>query len=544
MILVAAVTASAVTSSGGCGPGDSGAVPRPSGNSALQNRQRAAALLQNALLLLDDQRGKRQAKLTQQEVDAVQARLRGLLNQWLNQTELADTLVLPEETEHVLLGLVQRGHLRRDQVEAIRLQRFTPDDAKHMQACMLLADIARHARGSDSDDLSRARSLFDWVVRNIQLVSADDPDYAALVAFTGPVFNSSLLIGKGTELERAWLFVLLLRQLRMQACYVGRTDADGHFQPRWVGALIRGELYLFDPVLGLPVPSAERGGVATLRELAADPGVVLGRWDAGEGAGDVQGILLRLDASTAFWAPRMRLLQSRLTGMTDPLVLYEELGTPERLSEDAPEVAVAGNLLDRLRAAAGEPRQPLFDGEPIGAVDIAELLRSRIGPPQRARPPVLDAFFFGGGYLGEARNLHLRGQWDDAVKRYHFLFKLYAEIQSDPVEREFRDRFYADLAREMATYWVGMCKYETGDFESAAGNWLRPYLEQFPEGRWIGGARYLLGRCLEAQAREASPDDPETRKRIREAVELFSATEGPQRDGDAVRARRLQHLIE
>ena len=60
------------------------------------------------------------------------------------------------------------------------------------------------------DDLERAKNLFDWTVRNIQL-EPDDPNRI-------PQFPwETLLFGRGTATERAWVFILLLRQLDIDA---------------------------------------------------------------------------------------------------------------------------------------------------------------------------------------------------------------------------------------------------------------------------------------------------------------------------------------
>lgn len=549
-LLVAGFAMALTALTGGCG--DSGPAPGAATNTAQANRRRSDALLRNVLLLLDNQRHGGQVRLSPAERREVQLELEGTLNHWLRQAELVDDLVVPERTERVLRALAERGQLRADQLQDVHLQRFTVEDVQHIQSCMLLAEIASYARGTDVDDVSRARSLFDWVVRNIELVPADDPDHAALLAFTGPVFNSALLIGKGTQLERAWLFVLLLRQLHMQACLVGPVNPAGGFQPRWVGVLIGGELYLFDPLLGLPVPSADQAGVATLRELAAEPDAVLGRLaavpEAAPKPAELESIALRLEAGTAFWTPRMKLLEAQFTGLERRVVLYEELGVPEALVDNsvAP-TAAGGDLLERMRHAAGEPRQPFFAPEPVGLVDVPALLRAQIVAPaaaQGAQPTILQPFFVGSGALGEARNLQLRGRWADAIQRYQNVLQLHAEIQTRPAEFEFPERYFAGLAREMATYWIGTCKYEQGEYALAAQNWLGPYRERFPEGKWINGASYLLARCWEAEAARAGSDKGELRPRIQEAIDLLGSTTSPQRFGDRLRAQRLQQLLQ
>ncbi len=99
--------------------------------------------------------------------------------------------------------------------------------------------------------------------RNIQ-IEADWPDRT-------PQFPwETLLFGRGTAAERAWVFILLLRQLDIDAAMLAIDAAPAKqglgtsvpsqkgeqpLRPWCVGVLVEGEVYLFDPLLGLPVPA-------------------------------------------------------------------------------------------------------------------------------------------------------------------------------------------------------------------------------------------------------------------------------------------------
>ena len=167
-----------------------------------------------------------------------------------------------------------------------------------MQEAVWLHNISRWARGDAIDDLERAKSLFDWTVRNIQL-EPDDPNRIPRFPW------ETLLYGQGTASERAWVFILLLRQLDIDAAVLavdegrgardegreekgekrgekgegkdnknapgpekatenkknapgprsGGEKAEKNLQPWCVGVLIEGNVYLFDPLLGLPIPA-------------------------------------------------------------------------------------------------------------------------------------------------------------------------------------------------------------------------------------------------------------------------------------------------
>jgi hypothetical protein len=73
-----------------------------------------------------------------------------------------------------------------------------------------LRDVSNWARGKQADELQQARNLFDWTVRNIQL-DLDRPERTPQVPW------ETLLLGRGSALERAWVFVLLLRQQGIDA---------------------------------------------------------------------------------------------------------------------------------------------------------------------------------------------------------------------------------------------------------------------------------------------------------------------------------------
>jgi TolA-binding protein len=53
-----------------------------------------------------------------------------------------------------------------------------------------------------------------------------------------------------------------------------------------------------------------------------------------------------------------------------------------------------------------------------------------------------------------------------------------------------------DQAAEAATYWLGLCVFEQGEFELAA-DWLQRYLDRYGrQGRWSPSAQALLDQAL------------------------------------------------
>ncbi len=76
----------------------------------------------------------------------------------------------------------------------------------------------------------------------------------------------TLFLGHGTALERAWTYILLLRQCNIDAAVLALPESSSNkskpeLRP-WCVAVLIGEkdkkLYLFEPALGLPIP-ADKG---------------------------------------------------------------------------------------------------------------------------------------------------------------------------------------------------------------------------------------------------------------------------------------------
>jgi hypothetical protein len=267
------------------------------------------------------------------------------LNQWIRtQSPPPDWKLDP------MVSVLPKPLMELPQIKDLGQMEFSRFDGYALQEALWLRDISHShwARGDLIDDVERAKSLFDWTVRNIQL-EPDDPNRIPRFPW------ETLLYGQGTASERAWVFILLLRQLEIDAAVlaidVGPAAGEGPGEKRerreergegrgegknrqntsdfekaaankkkvggpekaaenkkkasasrvggqkteqnlhaWcVGVLIEGNVYLFDPLLGLPIPAPNgvtrgAGGQlaiqpATLAQAAADD-KLLRRMDA------------------------------------------------------------------------------------------------------------------------------------------------------------------------------------------------------------------------------------------------------------------------
>lgn len=403
--------------------------------------------------------------------------------------------------------------------------RFTGQlDGRHLEDCMLYRGVAtsilRRRGARADDDLARASAIFDWVVRQVQLVRpgslAPPPE---LLGSTGQTFQAparpfdALLRGMATEVnadwaERSWLFLTLCKQVGLDGGLIavvppppGRgvltpeAQADAAAQPPAkalaAGVLIDGEVYLFDCRIGLPIPGPGGRGVATLGRVLAEPGLLeaLDLSDAPypvrpEDLADGR-VRVLLEATLGMLSPRMRLLQERLTG-ENRMVLHRDP------SEQAAAFARAvGPRLEsvQLWKMPLEVEYRLFHD---GAFTTATLHTLRLFDP---RWPLL-----------QARLEQLRGETETAVNRYVSFRFATGLVEADgrtPVPPEIQL-----MLNLFSTHFLALAQLDRG-WDDEAEDLFVQTLKLFPEPgpgqpyfnmfRW--GAHHNLGRLYEAEGR-------------------------------------------
>lgn len=138
---------------------------------------------------------------------------------------------------------------------------FGPLDTPLVAQALLFRDVARTLDVSTDPPLDRAKAAMEWVVRHVRLDERDGPpDPPAQV----------VLRGRGTVVERTYVLLALLHQLGLDAFAVGGADAAGDPRKIWaVGVADSGQVFLFSPAVGLPLPGATPGGIATLADAAS-----------------------------------------------------------------------------------------------------------------------------------------------------------------------------------------------------------------------------------------------------------------------------------
>ena len=103
------------------------------------------------------------------------------------------------------------------------------DDTRHIEDCMMYYGIATRVAGT-GENIDRVRRVFDWVVRQVQLVPPGTLAAGRLPQVFARPYDV-LLRGMATEAdgfwaERAWLFMVLCRQLDIDTGLITYTKSD------------------------------------------------------------------------------------------------------------------------------------------------------------------------------------------------------------------------------------------------------------------------------------------------------------------------------
>ncbi len=289
----------------------------------------------------------------------------------------------PEDRKAVAEAL---GLDAKDQAD-LDARDFTLLDGQYLDGCLLFRDAARTLNGGDTEDpteplegaraslegartgfpqtvlqllqrrlhlirLEQARAAFAWSVRQVRM--QPHSTYVTPVEFT-------LRRGSGTDLERALVFLALLRQLGPEGALTGALvfckDGAGKELLWACGVVVAGDdrLYLFDPRLGLPIPGPGGVGVASLKETVQDP-TVLGQLTVDShypydvSPERAAGAEVRQFAPLSGLSPRARYLEDQLQTASVPVHLrVDALADKERLSR-----AARASLGDKARVEPWE----------------------------------------------------------------------------------------------------------------------------------------------------------------------------------------------
>ena len=438
---------------------------------------------------------------------------------------------------------------------------FIDSDVASLRETMWLRDIARQIRVRPVGDLRLAAWLennsarltpevardlgttyeaFDWVVRNVQPEPATEVDG---IPYSRRLAWEALLLGRGDDLIRARLFILLARQLGIPVVMLASEDADGSAQPWLPAAFLAGQLFLFDMQLGVPIPQSGTDGIATLDQLLDAPELLDQlaedapyRMDTG----DLKALVAMIDAAPTYLSQRMKLVEKALTGddkmrlTCRPSVLGRELRSQRGISN----VAIWPFSYDTLR-------QRLTLRNDIAALQAIQV---ELAPVSGRRP------------LARGRLQHIRGQIANqpnqpGAKAYY--------LQSRPSKQQIESMSSAEQeitnflqsrglpddaaarartrellqvqmrkAKQLASYWLGLLAFEQNQFDVAVDFFENRTLKPFPDGVFSDGAAYNLGRSFERWGRSS-----EDASKFAPAIEAYRSKDAP---ANRIRAARLQ----
>lgn len=417
--------------------------------------------------------------------------------------------------------------------------------------------------------LAQCALLFDWTIRNIQLDETlpyprdsvagpqipsgqEDPTVdwiPPMRGMPGPGYTlypwHVMMYGHGDALQRARVFILLARQLRIDVVMLGIDTRTGRAQPWLPAALLDNELFLFDSELGLPIPGPGDRGIATLSQVLDDP-TLLSALDVGERhryrvrPSDLEQVVVLIDASPEYLSQRMKLVEQKLDAANQMILTVN-----------------ASQLKRDLEPCRGIKAVRLW-AVPL-ETDIYQQARAAIlasDPDLQWQDFLVHGVFQTLSPLVKGRRQYLLGnlskKGDDQGATGHLLQSRMSQSQIEGIEtsrdlqaalglqktpgmneRQWSNRMQHVKRLQLeskahASYWLGLIQMEQRDFPVAA-NWLKQRtLEQHPDGPWTFAARYNLARCYEALGK------------TEDAVQIYLTDESPQRHGNLLRARRLE----
>ncbi len=428
-------------------------------------------------------------------------------------------------------------------------------------------------------DLTLTYQLFDWTIRNTQLDSAQDPDDVVGDPEDPNAFRhqyepwENVLYGHADWLERSRIFILLCRQMGIDAVMLV-AERDGEpAQPWAVGVLIgkeqqtetanASELYLFDALLGVPLPGQGRAPFGRLSEYINDP-TLLDKLSVGSspyrlGTSDLENLTASIEATQTSLSQRMKQVESRLKGKLKMVLTVEPTSMARELRNKAGIKKVEiwpypfrRNLF--FRELANNPTATPNLVERLEREQIPFLMRSKL---MQGRLLQFRGKYKGGLDDPGANELFLDSRLSkQQLKRFSIPLEKLREISKDlpqpspfleglpkdPAEANaiYQERVSTSLQnaiwnKDNATIWMAMTSLDNQQYEVAQHH-LGQILEN-KSSRWHQQARYNMARAHESLGK--LNDDASL---IEAAIELYeSDKDSPQYDGNLLRAATLRN---
>ncbi|MBM3994897.1 MAG: hypothetical protein FJ303_12200 [Planctomycetes bacterium] len=340
-----------------------------------------------------------------------------------------------EQSAEQRLFLKSEADLTEDEIAEVESTTFRSADAHYLDECFLLNEALRSLELDETPSEQRAEDIFRWMTRNVLLHEQGD-------SWTPPAFT--LRRGRGSAIERALVFLAMLRQARIDGCLIVLPEKDvKHFL---VGVVAGDEkssrLRLFDTRLGLAIWTKDGQRPASLHDALAEPTILSASQITADHAKKLEAWLV---CPLYAMAPRMAELQK---GLSRHLAVTTHL----RAMDLAKNVRTASGLSTKVwnprkeaGAAENSPTRCLrmFLPKQEGGVDeshratLAGLARlpladifanyAEIQFTDRLLPPTAHAIMTNitvsllNKYELQPREMFLRGQFDPLLRRFERL---------------------------------------------------------------------------------------------------------------------------
>lgn len=389
---------------------------------------------------------------------------------------------------------------------------FGRRDVEHIRQSLLLSRMATRIGEAQKSDLERALATLVLISQQVEPLAAESSMNRPLTPF------ECLLLGQGTPSDRAWILAEILRQLHLDSVVL--TTEDATMSPL-VGVLIESEVYLFDPLTGLPVPAAGESQrktlyrePATLKSALADDSI-LRQLDV-EGtpfpwtAEKLQAATVGLVGTSNTWAPRVAELQFQWPAV-QTCVIYDGLGSSSDRKRGLVERVSTVMTTHGYEAARVKvwnyPEQQCALYDSLGAEAapfIAPLVAVMTGSMtiSEGRDPQTGTFSVvmkrSHRQLQQARVQHLLGHQKQAIEGYLFLLGAYlsAPPQGSPISGPIQEAMDRNrIVSDKATYWMASTQFEINKIDACIGT-LNRYKKNFPLGEMREAAAMRLAACL------------------------------------------------
>ena len=468
-------------------------------------------------------------------------------------------------------------------LRAFELYRLAADyevatDSTDDQLPAILSSLNKELDETNALELAKVMRVFDWGVRNIQLLPEpkQDVDPEEMKLYDGESFPEMgiqgvgyvrfvpqvYVYGRGDYAERAKMFISQLRQLNIDAVMLTvdqKVGEESKPHPWCVGVNIGDELYLFDTKLSMPIPNPKTKGIMTLSELKKDPSQLewmdlsieesiaenTKYWVRGE---DLKSVKAWIYVGPEALSKRMAKLQAGLDAKSEVVAVQ-----PTKIAEKVKKTGVADVQIwpiafetfvyrQQLRRALNDAASNNRIRDKITWYFSDEAYIDEFSVYRSAR-----SYFFHGYYTvdedispytaierffrlmytdEDIRNLATNSQ----IQRRHGILK---QNQSG---REYQETLRSVQAQMRligrdTSYFLAQCHFENGSLNVAAG-WLDLIKTKSNADRWRDGIYYLLARSWEANGE------------YDKAIKVYGQNkESSQVHGNLIRSRILKSIL-